>query len=258
MRDVFVVINGSGNLSNAFVNPTFEPALETLPIAYLTYDKPGIRAPFGDPRAVERDFALVAQYTLGHGIACATDALRWARHRFGDAVRLHLRGHSEGVLVALYTYDALLEADPIVASRIASVVLSGTPLEAFADILEHQLTLIPEGPRLREALASCDGEMLARGLGISCAYVEDAARRPSGRAMFERLALRAPAARFHLFHGTRDWNTPVGPVRDLEAWHGAEGRLDMTFHYYEGGHEGSAAARAELAHLLMALVTDTR
>lgn len=255
VRDVFLVMNGSGTPSNAFVHPTFEGVLEAAPVAYLTYDKPGIRAPFGDPAAVQRDPARFQQYTLGHGIACATHALRWAREQFGDTVRLHLRGHSEGSLVALYTYDALLESEPRVGERIASVVLSGVALEPFADILEHQLASIPGGERLREALAACEEPVLAEHLGVSCAYVADAVQRPPGRTLFERLAARGSAAQFHVFHGTQDWNTPVAPVRELEAWNAAEGHLDLTFHYYEGGHAGSDAARAELTQLLTSIIS---
>ena len=76
-------------------------------------------------------------------------------------------------------------------------------------------------------------------MGISCAYIEDASRRPSGRAMFERLAARRAPARFHVFQGTRDWNTPVAPVRALEAWNASTGHLRIAFHYYDGGHTGT-------------------
>ena len=109
---------------------------------------------------------------------------------------------------------------------------------------------------MREALASCDWAVLERSLGVSCAYVDDATRRPSGRAMFERLAVRAPSARFHVFHGTNDSNTPVEPVRELEVWNGAEGHLPIEFHYYEGAHAGSEAARAEMAQLLTTIASE--
>src|SRR5690242_4359642 len=102
VREVFLVLNGSGIRSNAFVHRSFKDTITTSPIAYATFDKPGIRAPFDDPAAVRRDDAILARYTLGHGITCATEALRWARERFGPAERLHLRGHSEGSLIALY------------------------------------------------------------------------------------------------------------------------------------------------------------
>ncbi|MEY2937055.1 MAG: hypothetical protein RL033_7804, partial [Pseudomonadota bacterium] len=52
VRDAFLIINGSGRLSNAFVHPSFQDLLDTHRVAYATYDKPGIRAPFADPAAV--------------------------------------------------------------------------------------------------------------------------------------------------------------------------------------------------------------
>jgi pimeloyl-ACP methyl ester carboxylesterase len=256
VRDVFLVVNGSGIGSSAFVHPTFKTLIATGPVAYATFDKPGIRAPFDDPAAVRRDDATLARYTLGHGVACASEALRWAHERFGPAVRLHLRGHSEGSLIALYTYEALLDRDPALASRIETLVLSGLALEPFADILEHQLASMPEGGRVRQELASCNWPALEKRLGVSCAYIEDATRRPSGRAMFERLAARSAAARFYIFHGTSDWNTPVAPVRAVEAWNASTGHLRMAFHYYEGGHAGSDEARAEVARLLESLASE--
>jgi len=254
VRDVFLVINGSGILSNAFVHPTFERVLSSDRVAYATYDKPGVRAPFGDPAAVRRDDAIFDRYTLGHGVACATDALRWARAQFGPSVRLHIRGHSEGTLIALYAYDALLEHDAETAGALKTFVLSGLALEPFDAILARQLAILPDGDRLKRALASCDGDVLRKRLGISCAYVEDARRRPSGRAVFDRLAARAPGARFHVFQGTNDWNTPVQPVRALEAWNAAQGHLAMKFDYYDGAHAGNEAARAEMTRLLAAIV----
>ncbi len=250
VREVFLVINGSGTLSNAFVHPTFEGLVTSRPVAYSTYDKPGISAPFGDPAAVRRDDALLERYTLGHGVACATEALRWAREQFGPAVRLHLRGHSEGALVALYLYDALLDADPDTAGKITTLVLSGLALQPIAELLESQLAWVPDAAGLRAALASCDWSVLKARLGISCAYLEDAARRPSGLAMFERLAARAPEARFHVFQGTEDRNTPVGPVRALEAWNASSGHLPITFHYYAGRHAGTDAAKAQVSRVL--------
>jgi hypothetical protein len=256
VRDVFLVVNGSGTLSNAFVNPSFEAAMSTGPIAYATFDKPGVRAPFGDPAALRRDDALLQRYTLGHGVACATEALRWARAQFGPTVRMHLRGHSEGTLIALYVYDALLDQDPDLAAHIATIVLSGLALEPFADIVKRQLAALPDGDRVRQALATCDWTVLEKRMGISCAYVDDATRRPSGRAVFEHLAARPPAARFHVFQGTHDWHTPVAPVRALEVWNAATGHLPIAFHYYEGGHAGSEAARSELARLLTSIASE--
>jgi hypothetical protein len=170
-------------------------------------------------------------------------------------VRLHLRGHSEGAWIALLVYDALSGGDAELAGSIQSLVLSGLPLEPFQDLLDRQLAWLPDANRLRAALASCDWAFLRERLGVSCAYVEDAARRPSGRELFERLAARRSAARFYIFHGTDDRHTPAAPVHALEAWNASEGHLAIELHYYEGRHEGTDSARAEMARLLTALVT---
>jgi pimeloyl-ACP methyl ester carboxylesterase len=199
---------------------------------------------------------MLERYTLGHGVACATSALHWAREQFGPSVRLHLRGHSEGTLVALYTYDALLDHDVETANAVRSLVLSGLALEPFDAILERQFVLLPDGDRLRKAVVSCDWDLLRDRLGISCAYIADATRRPSGRIVFERLASRAAGARIHIFHGTNDWNTPVEPVRALEAWNNSQGHLRMTMHYYQGGHAGSEGAQAEMAGLLTSIASE--
>ena len=74
--------------------------------------------------------------------------------------------------------------------------------------------------------------------------------------MFERLASRGAPARFHVFHGTEDWNAPVGPVRELEAWNASTGHLAIEFHYYEGGHSGSDSAREEVTRVLETLAPE--
>lgn len=258
VRDVFLVISGSGHLSNAFVQPIFEEILDTQRVAYATYDKPGIRAPFGDPAAVQRDYSIFERYTLGHGTACALEALRWTRAQLGTSVRLHVTGHSEGTLVALYAYEAALDEEPALAAEIRTIVLSGLALEPIEDIFARQLAELRGGDRIRAAFASCDQSVINNSpfAGTSCAYLEDAAGRPSGRAMFERLATRAPTARFHVVHGESDLNAPVTHVRALEEWNVSTGRLPITFHYVEGGHNGNPAARAEISRLWKELAAE--
>ncbi|MBL8680483.1 MAG: hypothetical protein JNK05_14995 [Myxococcales bacterium] len=258
VRDVFLVINGSGSLSNAFVHPAMRDVLGAHPVAYATFDKPGIRAPFEQPTAVQRDFVAFERYTLGHGTACAMDALRWARERFGAATRLHVIGHSEGTLVSLYAYDALLDQDPALAAQIKTLVFSGLALESIANIFARQLADLRGGERIRAAFASCDQRVINNSpfAGTSCAYLRDAAERPSGRAMFERLATRSPTARMHVVHGESDLNTPVRFVRELEAWNTHAGHLPITFRYVAGGHNGNAAVRAELLRLVQRIVAE--
>ena len=53
---------------------------------------------------------------------------------------------------------------------------------------------------------------------------------------------------------------PFGVFSDdgrlLEAWNAAAGHLRMEFHYYDGGHAGTAAARTQMAQLLTAIVSE--
>ena len=91
-------------------------------------------------------------------------------------------------------------------------------------------------------------------MAISCAYLADAYARPSGRAMFESLARRAPAADFFIFHGNEDRLAPASYVHALEAWHVASRQLDMTFHFFDGGHVGGPPeVKRELSDLLVRL-----
>ncbi|MBL8956235.1 MAG: hypothetical protein JNK82_36015 [Myxococcaceae bacterium] len=256
VRDAFLVINGSGTLSNAFVHRTLEGLLKARHVAYATYDKPGVFARFGDPQAVKRDDARLERYTLGHGTQCAIEALHLLRAQLGPQVRLHVRAHSEGTLVALYAYDELLAHEPELASRIATFVLSGLPVEPLGVIVDRQLEKMPDGASMRAAFAACDWQALEPRMGVSCAWLEDAKRRPSGREMFERLAAQRVPARFVVFHGTEDWHAPVAAVRELEVWNAAHGHLAIDFHYHEGGHQGSDAARAEVEKLFGMLAPD--
>ena len=96
--------------------------------------------------------------------------------------------------------------------------------------------------------------MMKRHFGISCEYLNDAQARPSGRAMFERIAARAPRMPFHVFQGTNDAQTPARYVRDLEAWNRQVGHLDLAVRYYEGAHVGGPdAVKRELSDLLVRL-----
>jgi pimeloyl-ACP methyl ester carboxylesterase len=256
VQHVFLWMSGSGVYSSAFVHPSAERALAVNPAAYLTFDKPGIRAPFQDPAAMRVDDGELQRYTQGHMLACARQAMAWADERFGPTTQFHLRGHSEGTLIALFLLDELLSQRPAVAARVSSVVLSGVGLEPFDVLVERQLSQMPteRGSALRAAIGRCDWPMMKRHLGISCEYLNDAQARPSGQAMFERIATRAPRMRFFVFQGTNDVHTPARFVRDLEAWNSRVGHLDMTVRYYEGAHVGGPeAVKRELSDLLVRL-----
>ena len=256
VQHVFLWMNGTGVYSSAFVHPSVDAALKVNPVAYLTFDKPGIVAPFEDPATLSVDDDALEQYTQGHMLECARQAMSWSEEQFGHAIRFHFRGHSEGTLIALFLYEELLSEEPALAARVSSLVLSGLGLEPFDALIERQLSEMPaaQGAVTRAAVQSCDWGVLKNRLAVSCKYLEDADARPSGRAVFESLALRAPPVRFFVFQGNNDFHTPARYVRELEAWNEQLGHLDMTFRYYDGAHVGAPPdIQREVSELLVKL-----
>jgi pimeloyl-ACP methyl ester carboxylesterase len=256
VQHVVLWMSGTGVYSSAFVHPSVEAALKVNPVAYLTFDKPGIRAPFQDPAKLSVNDEELAQYTQGHMLACARQAMTWAQEQFGQAIQFHLRGHSEGSLVALFLYEELLSDEPALAAKVSSLVLSGVGLEPFDALVERQLSEMPaeQGSAIRAAIQSCDWNVLKNRMAVSCTYLKDAYARPSGRAAFESIALRAPAVGFYLFQGNSDSQTPGRYARELEAWNNQLGHLHLTFRYYEGAHVGGPPeVKRELSDLLVRL-----
>jgi hypothetical protein len=254
VADVLLTLAGTGTGSIAFVHETSWAMLDTRRAAYLTFDKPGVSATFGDPAAVRIEDEPFKRHTQGSLLGCAREALRFSDELFGSDVRWHFRGHSEGVLILLSLYDELLAKHPAQAQRVRSLVLSGVPLEPFAEILRRQLA---DKPLLAQAVANCDDAILKQRLGTSCLYLADAKARPSGFELFERLAARRASTEFHIFHGSRDVNTPARFVRQLESWNAERGHLDITFHHFEGGHAGTPEVKRELSALLTSLAPDS-
>jgi pimeloyl-ACP methyl ester carboxylesterase len=260
VQHVFLWMNGTGVYSSAFIHPSVEAALKVNRAAYLTFDKPGIRAPFQDPAELSVNDDELEQYTQGHMLECARQAMTWSQEQFGRAIQFHLRGHSEGTLVALFLYEKLLSEEPMLAAQVSSLVLSGVGLEPFDALVERQLSEMPaeQGGVIRAAIQSCDWGVLRKHLAVSCKYLEDAYARPSGRAVFESIARRAPPVSLFLFQGNSDFQTPAQPVRELEAWNSQLGHLDLTFRYYEGAHVGAPPeVKRELSDLLVRLTART-
>jgi alpha-beta hydrolase superfamily lysophospholipase len=250
VTDVFLSMGGTGTGTSAFVPDALRDVLATRSAALVTFDKPGVTATFGDPASAQIDDGPFQQHTEGSLLACAHEALALSRARFGSGVRWHLRGHSEGALLALFLYDDLLAEGPEAAAPVKTLILSGLPLEPFAELVRRQLA---DKPRLATGIARCDWSVM-RGLGVSCVYLRDAERRPSGRTMFERLAARSAPARIVVFAGRADVNTPARFVHELEAWNTEQGHLPLEIHDYAGEHRGSTEARHAMSDLLRALV----
>ncbi len=254
IQHVVFVMNGTGTGSNAFVHPSVEDIVRARGVLYVTLDRPGIVAPFGDPAAAQINDAQLQSVTQEHMLTCAQSVIPLIEERTEPTAPIHLRGHSEGALIALYLYEDLLGKDPELAARFETLILSGTPLQEFREIIESQIDVISEhdGGELGVAVEECDWPIMKKSMGVSCKYLEDAYARRTGAEVFHQLAARDAPAAFHLFHGLQDWNAPVAPVRELEEW-ASGGPLDVHFTYYEGGHSGGdqeSPARMEMRRLL--------
>jgi hypothetical protein len=137
------------------------------------------------------------------------------------------------------------------AERVKTLVLSGLPLEPADEIVRRQLA---DKPRLARAVQDCDWKVM-REIGVSCAYIVDAGKRPSGFDMFHRIASASSRVQIRVFQGNDDANVPASFVRQLQAWNAEQGHLDLTVRYYEGAHTGTPKAQQELSDLLLTLVT---
>jgi pimeloyl-ACP methyl ester carboxylesterase len=251
VTDVVLSLPGTGTGTSAFVPALADAVLTARPAAYLTFDKPGVRATFGDQRSVMIDDAPFARHTEGTLLECAEAALRLSREQFGPAVRWHFLGHSEGAMIELYLLDALLTNRPADAANVRSLVFSGLPLEPLADNLRRQLA---DKPRLAQAVEACAWPVMRDQLGVSCGYLADARTRPSGFTLFERLASVSYAGKIRVFQGDDDINTLPSFSHQLEAWNSVHRQLDLTVRYYAAGHSGTPEVRQEVADLLLSLV----
>lgn len=252
---VVFVMNGTGSRSNAFMPEAFEDMVRERAVLYATLDRPGITATFGSPDAVIVDDRALESATQTQLLTCAYEALQWISQRFGPALHVHLRGHSEGALLSLLLYQKLTVQEPVRATRIDSLILTGVPLDPFRTVIASQLDVIDQHDRgvLRAAVSSCNWPTMRDRLAVSCAYLEDAYAQPSGRELFEKLAKRAAHAQFYLFHGTQDWNANVDRVRELESWAHTQ-PLALHFRYYEGGHnDPPERTRREVSSLVISL-----
>jgi hypothetical protein len=250
VTDVVLSMGGSGTGTSAFLPDPAAGMVRSRTAAFITFDKPGVHATFGEPSSVHIDDAPFAAHTQGTLLDCAEDALLFSLSRFGPAVRWHLRGHSEGATIELFLLDRLVAKRPKDARRVDTLILSGLPLEPFADDLDRQLA---DKPEIRQAVDECDWAVMREQLGVSCSYLKDAASRPSGFTMFARLAPAQSPARFRVFQGNSDINTPASFTHQLEEWNATTGQLDLVVRYYDGGHGGTPEVRQEIAALLLGL-----
>jgi predicted esterase len=252
LTDVFLWLGGTGTATSAFVPEVLHQVLQARRAAFITLDKPGVTASFGDRSSVRIDEERFERHTQGTLLECAARAMRLAPAAQPSTTRWHFGGHSEGASIALDLLDRIIVDRPIDPENVKTLILTGLPLEPFDDIVRRQLASEPE---LARAVQDCNWKVMRERMGVSCGYLADASKRPSGFEMFRRIAAASLRTQIRVFQGNSDKHTPSTFVRQLEAWNAAQGHLDLSVRYYEGAHAGTPEVRQELSELLLQIVT---
>lgn len=140
--------------------------------AVLTINKPGIDADDSAPSGFQVNDAVYTQHTQDDLIACAFQALEWAKDQ--PQVDLGKRGmswhgHSEGAQVVIRTFDRALRDHLSWSTAITLIQLDGLPLLGWKEIVNAQLTA-DERTRFWAAFDAKDSAVLRSFGGLAFAY----------------------------------------------------------------------------------------
>lgn len=213
--------------------------------AVVTFDKPGVGATEAGLTTVDAE--VFGRHTLGDLSSCARRAIDRTRalpHVAKQATVL-AHGHSEGAQVWLRVLAQAAESDQRDESAsfldlVEANLLSGLPSEPVTSGAERQLgVFLPfEVEAFRRALAAHDDEYLLL-LGMPWRYLEHPWAREGADEVLARLASRGKPLELRLFHGDRDRNAPLEPIRALAAKYApslgaSSSRLALRLQVYPG------------------------
>jgi len=88
VTDVFVSMGGTGTGTSARLPPEMQELLASRSAAFVTFDKPGVRATFGDPSSVRIDDGPFQRHTQGNPprLRAASPAALAQQIRLGDSL----------------------------------------------------------------------------------------------------------------------------------------------------------------------------
>jgi pimeloyl-ACP methyl ester carboxylesterase len=228
---------GSGLYSrvNSPPLPTLAEHVKQGRAALLVFDKPGVKGANEDG-SVDFDAEVFATYTPQDLIDCAEGALSWAIEQPQVKARGHIvQGHSEGAMVAALWSQQHVEG----LDRIASVVLSGTPVKGLAAAMAFQgeTSVDAQMASIREAANKDLRGFLKEGPGMGPATFDAWMERGS----MEDALLALVGARVPLLvqHGTGDASVPVA---DVTAWMSELQAPWVSVELFDAGHGGSLSS----------------
>lgn len=228
--------------------------------AVLTFDKPGIHPGTNaeDPIVEDR---IYNQHTPRDLIECAKNALIWAQgHHSTVKNETYFFGHSEGSMVLARLYSEILSSNQSMAEGVQALLLSGTPMLGWRDIINSQLTSTEDRQKFWDAFARENDQDLRKFGELPYAYWKEILSTDPLNATFKGLTEKNPGASLDFFHGLNDKNTNVTPLLDLETWNRARSEnnqkaLHLSARYYNADHQLNLAALNDMIFMLMAYLT---
>jgi hypothetical protein len=233
-------IYSTGN--TARIDPALRRLVHKKRVAVVTLDKPGIAA----DASVDDD--AYNRYTQEDLILCAYNALRWARETAPAplAQDLYFSGHSEGSQVLTRLYRHLVAKEPVLASRVKMLVLSGLPMDDWRQMLDGQLGERHKARFWAGFLGRDDSILRAFG-GLTFYYLSNVFAQEPLRKTLESLWSLDVRVPLRIFQGLLDRNTPAESVKAFVEANAArrqrgEPALDLTARYYKAGHSLNSEA----------------
>ena len=188
--------------------------------AVVTFDKPGVGTTGAGLTTVDPE--VFGRHTLGDLSSCARRAIDRTRSlpHVAKSATVLAHGHSEGAQVWLRVLAQAAETEESShwLDLVEANLLSGLPSEPVTSGAERQLgVFLPfEVEAFRRALVTHDDDYLLL-LGMPWRYLEHPWAREGADEVLARLASRRRSLELRLFHGDRDRNAPLEPIRALAA-----------------------------------------
>lgn len=232
----------------------------------LVIDKPGISydSKFVSDSTYDQfalDVEKFSKYTIDDLAACGVHALQWAieSQKAVNPAKIFLQGHSEGAIMMALVLESLIAKNSELAKRVDSLILTGTPLDPFKEVLFGQLRRNYQSglkemliAHVEKAVVVGDDAFLIDRFKVSSSYLKTAFSKPALSETLLSLATKRKGTKFFFFHGLEDGNVPVASVKAFEKQIQDPARagnpsFDATFNYYkDAGHGLSMEAMDDI------------
>jgi len=211
-------------------------------ITVLTLDKPGIEPDALVPTALRVDDTKYNDYVQDDLVQCSRNAMTWAMRRVTPGAHPYLlfSGHSEGAQITVRLLEMLTANGDPLAPQVKALFLSGLPMVDWRSMLKAQLNQ-NDRRTFFTAFQRQDDHVLRSFGNLSFHYLKAVfAQEPLARTL-DRLRDEGTSARFFVYHGLYDRNTPPAAVMTFAADNRArrarhEKALNLSARYYPSGH----------------------